>query len=133
MKVRFQYTDWDEWEGPPEAGHSSPDKGVVRMWAIDDFGNILAFTYDDLYYFYPKDGGWLFGSGTPKREFILKEGQRGCTGEEVPIVLPEGAVIRHGETVSQEAAVAFGLIESVDTKTLHEKRKLSVECEECGE
>ncbi len=34
MRVKFQYVDWTEWEDIPENAHLSPDKGVVRMWAI---------------------------------------------------------------------------------------------------
>lgn len=114
MKVRFQYTDFSEWEGPPEDAHESPDirppdGGIVRMFAIDDFDRTVTFVYDDFYYLYPVDGGWLFGSGTPKREFILKAGQDGATPLET-FNLPDSAVVRHGKEVSREDAVTFGLI-----------------------
>ena len=126
MRVKFQYVDWTEWEGHPEQAHLSPDKGVVRMWAIDDYDNKLTFTYDDFYYLYPVEGGWLFGSGTPKRTFVLRAGQRGCEGVELPFDLPERAVVRKGETVSQEDAVKFGLIKSIDEKELHLKRDIPI-------
>ncbi len=132
MKVRFQYTDHSEWEGPPEDAHLSPDKGIVRMFAICDHDTVLTFVYQDIYYLYPKDGGWLFGGCNPNTEFILYPGVAGCEGKERPFALPEGAVIRHGETVSQEEAVKFGLIKTVDEKTLHHKRRIET-CKECGE
>ncbi len=132
MLVRFQYTDWTEWEGPPEQAADSPDNGVVRMFAVDDYGNVLTFTYQDFYYLYSVDGGWLFGAASPTREFILRPGVVGCEGEEVSFELPERAVVRHGETVSQEEAVKFGLIESVDEKTLHKKRRVPIrKCKDC--
>lgn len=132
IKVRFQYTDHTEWEGPPKDAHKSPDKGIIRMFAIDDVGNKLTFTYQDIYYLYSVKGGWLFGACTPWREFILRPGQIGCEGEEVPFELPERAVERYGETVSQEEAVKFGLIGSVDEKVLHAKRRPAVKkCKEC--
>lgn len=127
MKVKFQYTDFTEWEGHPSTAADSPDKGVVRMVVYDDFGYELQFTYDDLYYFYEVvNGGWLFGSGSPKREFVIKPGQKGTVGNEIPIILPAGTIIRHGETVSQEDAVLFGLIETADEKILHVKEFLPV-------
>ena len=126
MQVKFQYTDWTEWEGPPERAGESPDKGVVRMYAFDDFDNCLTFTYQDFYYLYSVEGGWLFGAESPRREFVLRPGQRGCTGDEVPFELPECAVVRRGETVSQEEAVKFGLIQSVDEKELHPKRDVPI-------
>ena len=138
MKVRFQYTDHSEWEGPLEDAHQSPDPrppggGIIRMYAIDDFGNELAFTYQDKYYFYSVEDGtaWRFGSVTPKNEFVLRPGQEGCEGEEVPLILPNGAVIRYGCTVDQEKAVAFGLIPAVDSKILHAKQDVKVECKDC--
>jgi len=127
MRVKFQYIDWTEWEGAPEDADQSPDKGVVRMYAIDDFDNCLTFTYQDFYYLYPKDGGFLFGGESSRREFILRPKQNGCKGVEVPFVLPKDAVLRRGETVSQEEAVKFGLIKSVDVKELHPKRHVSIE------
>lgn len=131
MKVRFQYADWTEWEGPPEEAHLSPDKGIIRMYAFDDFNNCLTFTYQDFYYLYAKDGGWLFGGESSRREFILRPGQNGCKGTEVPFVLPEKAVLRRGETVSQEEAVKFGLIKDVAIKELHPKRHALIE-RDCG-
>ena len=68
MKVRFQYADWEVWEGPPETAVSSPDKGVIRMYAMCDFGTEIEFAYDDFYYLYPCADGWCFGSGTPKHQ-----------------------------------------------------------------
>ena len=132
MKVRFQYADHTEWEGAPEDAHESPDKGIIRMFAICDFDYVLTFEYQDIYYLYPKDGGWLFGGCNPWREFILMPGVAGCDGKERPFSLPENAVIRHGETVSQEEAVIFGLIETVDEKTLHAKRRIET-CKDCDE
>jgi hypothetical protein len=130
MKVRYQYTDHTEWEGPPEKAHTSPDKGIIRMIVIDDGDYELWFTYQDIYYLYPKDGGFLFGGCNPWKEYIIKPGQAGCSGEPRPFELPENATIRHGETVSQEEAVKFGLIKSVDEKTLHAKRRIKT-CKEC--
>ena len=132
MKVKFQYTDHTEWEGPPEDAHLSPDKGLVRMIVTDDEGYILTFVYQDIYYLYPKDGGWLFGACNPWREFVVYPGVGGCNGKERPLVLPSDAVVRYGETVSQEEAVVFGLIETVDEKTLHPKRRIET-CRECDE
>jgi len=132
MQVRFQYVDHTEWEGSPEDAHESPDKGIVRMFATCDHGYVVPFVYQDIYYLYPKDGGWLFGGCTPWREFIIYPGVAGCDGKERPLVLPEGAVIRHGETVSQEEALAFGLIKTIDEKVLHDKRRVET-CKECNE
>ena len=141
MRVRFQYTDWTEWEGPPEDAHLSPDKGVVSMFAFDDFDNCVTFTYQDFYYLYRDynawgepmpDGGWLFGAASERREFILRPGQRGCSGDEVPFKLPRRAVVRKGETVSQGEAVKFGLIKSVDEKELHPKRDVPIKRGCCG-
>lgn len=114
MKVRFQYADFTEWEGPPEEASLSPDVrppdgGIVRMYATDDSDRTVIFVYDDFYYLYPADGGWLFGSGTPKREFILRPGQDGASPLET-FELPENAVIRYGKEVSPDDAVEFGLI-----------------------
>jgi len=132
MKVRFQYTDHTEWEGPPKDAHKSPDKGIVRMYAICDYDTILTFEYQDIYYLYPKDGGWLFGGCNPYRTFILYPGVNGSEGKEQPLVLPDSAIIRHGETVSQEEAVKFGLIDDLYEKELHPKRRVET-CKECGE
>lgn len=126
MKVKFQYADWTEWEGLPEEAHLSPNKGIIRMYAFDDFDHCLVFTYKDFYYLYPKDGGWLFGADNPSMEFILRPGQSGCEGDAVPFILPENAVVRKGETVSQEEAVKFGLIKDVDEKELHPKRDVPI-------
>ncbi len=114
MKVRFQYTDGSEWEGAPEEANLSPDirppdGGIVRMFAVDDSDRTVTFVYDDFYYLYPVDDGWLFGSGTPKREFILRPGQDGASPLE-PFDLPENAVVRWGKEVSRKDAVKFGLI-----------------------
>lgn len=131
MKVKFQYTDHTEWEGLPKDAHLSPDKGIVRMITTDDEGYVLNFVYQDIYYLYPKDGGWLFGACTPWREFIIYPGVGGCDGEERPFALPDNAVIRHGETVSQEEALKFGLIKTIDEKVLHAKCRVET-CEECS-
>lgn len=133
MKVRFQYTDHSEWEGPPEQAHASPDEGIVRMFAIDDYDHILTFTYQDVYYLYQVEDGWLFGACTPWREFVISPGVAGCDGKEIPFELPERAVVRHGETVSQEEAVKFGLIGAVDEKILHLKKRVEVvRCRDCA-
>ncbi len=134
MKVRYQYTDFTEWEGPPEDAHLSPDKGIVRMIAICDHDTELNFSYQDVYYIYKVKGGWLFGGCNPWREYVLKPGVCGTDGKVRPFKLPKNAVVRHGETVSQEDAVKFGLIEAVDTKLLHKKRQIEVKrCKDCGE
>ncbi len=132
MKVKFQYTNHTEWEGSPEEARESPDEGIVRMIVTDDHGYVLTFVYQDIYYLYPKDGGWLFGACNPWREFLIYPGQAGCDGKERPLVLPEGTVVRRGETVSQEEAVRFGLIKTVDEKELHPKRHIET-CGGCDE
>lgn len=126
MKVRFQYTDWSEWEGSPEDAGKSPDKGVVRMYAITDDGRQLVFVYEDFYYLHRVPEGWLFGAGTPRRDFIYSGGDSFDVHER-PVLLPKDAVVRQGETVSQEEAVKFGLIGSVDEKELHLKRSIPIE------
>ena len=132
MKVRFQYTDHTEWEGPPEDAHKSPEKGIVRMYAEDDQGYVMAFTYHDIYYLYRVAEGWLFGGGTPWLEYVFRPSVAGCNGEPRPFELPENAVIRHGKTISQKEAVKFGLIEAVDTKLLHKKKRIKVKrCKDC--
>ena len=88
----------------------SPDKGVIRMWAVDDDGRSVEFVYDDLYFIYAEGANWVCGSGTPKREFILVPQRVGCLSRELPVVFPPHAVIRRGETVSQEEAEKFGLV-----------------------
>ena len=134
MKVRFQYTDFTEWEGPPEDAHKSPDKGIVRMIAICDSGYETWFTYQDVYYVYKVEDGWLFGGCNPWREYVLRPGVSGSNGTVRPFNLPERAIVRHGETVSQEDAVKFGLIKAVDSKLLHKKRQIEVNrCKDCGE
>lgn len=134
MRIRFQYTDWSEWEGDPEQAHESPDLrppdgGVVRMFGITDDGREQVFVYDDFYYLYlhPERKLWVLGSGTPKREFIIHSDRSECL--ELPVKLLKGSVVRYGCTVSQEEAVKFGLIKSVDVKVLHEKVKHCIECE----
>ncbi len=132
MLVKFQYTDHSEWEGMPEQAHTSPDKGIIRMVVTDDHGYVLNFVYQDIYYLYEKDGGWLFGACTPWREFIIYPGVAGCDGKERPLAMVDGAVIRYGERVSQEEALAFGLIQTIDQKILHDKRRIKT-CQECSE
>jgi hypothetical protein len=110
MNTRFQYADGTVWEGQVERTDQSPDKGVLRMWAIDDQGRMLEFVYDDFYYVYPHDGGWVFGSGTPKRDFHFRDGRQ-VGVLEMEVTLPKGAVVRLGQTVSQEDAVKFGLVD----------------------
>ena len=132
MKVKFQYTDHTEWEGPPKDAKKSPDLGIVRMIVTDDHGYVLEFVYKDIYYLYSVKGGWMFGADNPQRRFFIKAGQAGCTGEPIPLALPKNAIVRHGETVSQEEAVAFGLIKTVDEKELHKKKRVET-CEGCGE
>lgn len=132
MMVRFQYADFTEWEGVPENAHNSPDKGVIRMYATDDQGYVMQFTYHDIYYLYPVDEGWLFGGATPWLEYVFKPGVGGCNGIPRPFELPDRAIVRHGETVSQEDAVKFGLIKTVDTKVLHKKKRIEVKrCKDC--
>ena len=132
MKVKFQYADHTEWEGPPEDAHTSPDKGVIRMIVIDDGGYELVFGYKDIYYLFAVEEGWMFGADNPQRRFLIKPGVGGCEGTPIPFALPAGAVHRDGETVSQEEAVKLGLISSVDVKILHPKQRIET-CEECGE
>ena len=79
------------------------------MTAIDDGSREVTFLYDDYYYLYPIEGGWRFGSSSPKREFDLKHGRDGAIA--VPSVLPENAVIRYGCEVSHEEAIELGLID----------------------
>lgn len=132
MLVKFQYTDFSTWEGPPEDGDKSPDKGIIRMIVTDDLGYVLKFTYKDIYYFYQVEDGWLFGGCVPFMEFIIKPNVAGCSGDPKPFELPNRAIVRHGETVSQEDAVKFGLIEAVDKKTLQDKKHVKVKrCEAC--
>lgn len=115
MKVKFQFADHTEWEGHPGEAGSAPGKGVIRMWAIDNSGRRVEFVYDDFYYLYPEgEAAWVFGSGTPKREFVLADGQEGTRARELEVTLPENAIVRLGETVSREEAVAFGLIRCAD-------------------
>ena len=128
MKVRFQYVDFTTWEGDPADAATSPDLGVVRMYAIDDFDREVIFVYDDFYFLYPADddtGAWIFGSGTPKREYRLTPGVDGALAELQEFNLPQGAVVRLGQTVSHEDAVAFGLTDT-DGKILHEKQDVNI-------
>lgn len=126
MRIKFQYVDWTEWEGHPREAAESPDKGVIRMWAITEMGRALEFVYDDLYFVFwdAEREGWRFGSGTPKREFVIREGQDGTTTIEIPITLPAIAVIRRGQTVSDEEAIRFGL---KGGRTTREQRDIPVD------
>lgn len=139
MKVRFEYADGMVWEGSPEDAQTSPDLrpleagwvfepndegagGLVRMVAICDFGTELVFAYQDFYWLRPTGGGaWEFGSGAQGSKFVLSPGERGSSATPVPLELPADAVIRVGVTVSQEDAVKFGLIGTIDEKDLHPK------------
>lgn len=126
MKIKFQYTDWSEWEGLPKDVALSPDKGVVRMWGEDDFGRQILCVYDDFYYVYPKgDGSFCIGSGTNQRDFILEPGRDGAIAQE-RFKLPADATVRLGEQLTQEDAIAFGLIDT-DGKLLSEKATVYVE------
>jgi len=132
MKVKFQYTDFSEWEGSPEDAHKSPDRGIIRMIVTDDLGYVLKFTYKDIYYLYEVEDGWLFGGCVPFMEFIIRPGVGGCSGDPKPFELPDRAIVRHGETVSQEEAVKFGLIETADAKTIREVERVKVNrCKDC--
>ncbi len=126
MKIKLQYYDWSEWEGLPKDAALSPDKGVIRMWAEDDFGRKILCVYDDFYYIIPlEDGKFKVGSGTNKREFILEPGRDGAIAQE-RFQLPANAVVRLGQQVSQEEATAFGLIDE-GGKLLSEKATVYVE------
>lgn len=141
MRIRFQYLDHSEWEGAPEEAHLSPDcdrdcpgspdayhpKGVIRMYVITYDAREQAFVYDDFYYLYPEAGGWVVGSGTPKRDFFYSLELPWGRAREIPVVLPVNAVVRKGRTVSQEEAVQFGLIKSVDRKQLHPKAEVKID------
>ena len=96
------------------------------MWGEDDFGRQVLFVYDDFYYVYPlADGKYRVGSGTNRREFTLVPGLDGAIPQE-RFVLPDDAVLRLGQQVSQEEAIAFGLIDA-DGKLLSEKATVIVE------
>ena len=126
MKIHFQYEDWSEWEGDPADVASSPDLGVIRMYGEDDFGRRVVFIYDDFYYIIPlKDGQYKVGSGICKREFILVPGRDGAMSEE-RFSLPANATLRLGKQVSQEEAIAFGLI-GHDGKLLSDKAPVYIE------
>jgi len=126
MKVKFQFYDWTEWEGHPSDVANSPDKGVIRMWGEDDFGRIVGFVYDDFYYVYPlADGKFKLGSGTARREFTLEPGLDGAIPQE-KFQIPADAVLRLGKQVTQEEAVAFGLVDE-DGKLLSEKSTVIVQ------
>ncbi len=111
MLVRFQYIDGTIWEGHPRDAAQSPELGVLRMWAIDDFDRQICFIYDDFYYVYPVDGGWLFGSNTPKREYILEAGRDGALVRK-ETTLPSNAIVRLGKEVSFNEARRFDLIKA---------------------
>ncbi len=132
MKVKFQYADFSEWEDSPKDGESSPDKGVIRMVATTDDDRRIEFVYDDFYYFYKKGKEWVFGAGTPKREFMFYAGGK-VESFERPVKIPKNSVLRKGQTVSQEDAVKFGLIKSVNEKELHPKRDIPVDKGCCGD
>ena len=134
MRVRFQYADWTVWEGLPEDAHLSPNPeppegGIIRMIAITDDDREIRFTYNDFYYMYEtEDGtGWLFGAESPRRNFIFSKDGGNPTVRPVPFELPKRAIIRKGVTVSQEEAVKFGLIKSVDAKRLHDKSPVIIQ------
>lgn len=110
MIVKIQYADFTEWEGHPSTFADSPDKGIVQMWAEDDFGNQGLLVYDDFYYVYPSGSDWIVGSGTAQREFKLIAENNGTLGLE-KFKLPDTAIVRLGQQVSQEDAVTFGLID----------------------
>lgn len=151
MLVRYQYADGSTWEGSPEEAHLSPDPqppegsvyadedswqhdpegGIMRMFAVDDFGNELMFTYEDFYYLYEVDGGWLFGASSPSSEFVLRPGQVGCSGDEVSFILPERAVVRRAVTVGPDLAVHFGFMKSAEAEIPRDKRRAPVECRDC--
>ncbi len=125
MKIKFQYYDWTEWEGDPSDVASSPDKGVIRMWGKTDDTEVIC-VYDDFYYVYPNgDGTFTFGSGTNQRQFTLIPNQLGIPGQE-RFKLPASATVRLGKQVTQEEAVAFGLIDE-GGKLLSEKSTVYVE------
>ncbi len=109
MRVKFQYRDWTTWEGSPADGHLSPDKGVIRMWAITADDRRIEFVYDDFYYFFREGNEWIVGSGTPRREYHFGPDDR-AQPKQRPVVLPAGAIVRRGEAVPFEEAVKFGLV-----------------------
>ena len=132
MRVKYQYADHTVWEGPPEEAHLSPnpeppDGGIIRMCAITDDEREVWFTYNDFYYMYETEDGWLFGAESPRRNFIFQKDGTSPIIRPVPFELPAHAVIRKGVTVSQEEAVKFGLIKSPDAKELHPKAPVIVE------
>lgn len=140
MEVRFQYSDHSEWEGVPEDAHLSPkdswpEFGVIRMYVINTDGRETVFVYEDFYFLYLDGEDWVFGAGTPRRRFRFSP-DGSVVSEEMQVVLPKDAVMRRGVTVSQEEAVKFELIPSVDFKELHEKRHIPIEygddCEGCS-
>ncbi len=132
MRVRFQYADHSEWDGPPEEAHRSPNPeppagGIIRMKAVTDDAREVWFTYNDFYYLYRVKDGWLFGAESPRQNFIFHDGVTLPTVRSVPFQLPKAAIIRKGVTVSQEEAVKFGLIKSVDAKVLHPKAAVIIQ------
>ncbi len=142
MRVRFQYSDHSEWEGRVEDAHQSPednwpDFGVIRMYAIDDGGRTTVFVYDDFYFIYKDGEDWVFGAGTPRRRFRYSVDGK-VVSEEIPVKLPEGAVVRRGSTVSTEEAIKLNLIPAPGFTELSEKRFIPLEsskdknCEGCS-
>lgn len=126
MKIEFQYVDWSRWIGDPADVADSPDKGVIRMWGIDDSDRKVIFVYDDFYYVFPNgDGTYTVGSGTNRREFILEPGRDGAIAQE-RFKLPKDAVVRLGQQVVQTVAEDFGLIDE-GGKLLSEKATVYVE------
>lgn len=140
MRIKFQYVDWSEWEGPIEDAGQSPDcdvecpgdsddyhpKGVIRMHAITDDGRVTEFLYDDLYYIYPENDGFVVGSGTPRRDYFFSSKNKWGLTRQRPVILPKNAVVRKGRTVSQEEALKFGLLKR-DGTVLHDKLDIPVE------
>lgn len=153
MKVRFQYASRndhdvpDTWEGPVEDADQAPPtvvpfdgwvyepndegyNGIIRMYAICDHGTETVFVFDDIYFLYILDGAWVFGSGTPKREFILRLGQKGSEGLERPVLLPKNAIFRRGVTLTPEDAALYGLT-AKKADPLHPLRIVPVERDGC--
>ncbi len=126
MKIKFQYEDWSEWEGELKDAAQSPDKGVIRMFIMDDHGRTVMFIYDDFYYIIPLDGGrFQVGSGICRRDFILEPGRDGAISQE-RFKLPENVILRLGKQVSQKEAIKFGLINK-GGKLLSDKAPVYVE------
>ncbi len=135
MRVRLQYTDWSIWEGTPEDMGQSPDPrppegGIIKMEVRngDEEQFNMRFRYEDVYYRYRTDKGWVFGSGTAKRDYQFIDGEGGCNGFEIPVKLPVDAVVRYGCTVSDEEAMKFGLLTPNDKYVLQPRKAPCVEC-----